>query len=470
MAHHSHHQRRQRPGTPIGGEFAQEVRPYADTQLLDPDVEPKPDLPPGVTEDDDALFTRGQCHALADAISARTGWEVVVLSDGPDGVVGWVHAGVRTPNGTIVDVRGEHDELDWLDQWAEMVDSYGEKHDAYDGGNVAIYPATDHGWTRSGYSEPHDPQVWQRAQEVAQLVLDHVTSEPAPRGSRPASTPAAQSPADLLHIVERGLDEDPANYLARVNQHLRGMNAVDYERDFFHPMARAIWRGDRDRALELAVKAFSHDEREARWKNDPDFTPPSIDIVDRDDMYGAKHIGSKYQPGRPLREVAKDVRADIKKAVAAGYLPDLDYRVRTTSKGSPAITVVASGMPDEDCYNAEVTPYSLGHLEMVPSDRARIAQERIRGIVGQYARQQSNGLVDYWNHSFWIDTQVRSVSDAAVAKASEEEWALRSKVRLASSPEEKNRLSVEHLAARARRGQAESDRKRVRARIIERAR
>lgn len=179
MAHHSKAQKRQPRGVPIGGQFAEDVRSYADVHLQDL-AGPEPDhLPPGVTEADDALFTGGQCQVLADAISAETGWEVVVLSDGPDGVVGWVHAGVRTPSGTIVDVRGEHDEFHWLDQRAEVADAYGEEHDDYDGGDIAVHPGTDHGWLDDGYPEEPDPQVWVRAQEVAQLVLGHVNKQKA---------------------------------------------------------------------------------------------------------------------------------------------------------------------------------------------------------------------------------------------------------------------------------------------------
>lgn len=53
MAHHSKAQKRQPRGVPIGGQFAEDVRSYADVHLQDL-AGPKPDhLPPGVTEADD---------------------------------------------------------------------------------------------------------------------------------------------------------------------------------------------------------------------------------------------------------------------------------------------------------------------------------------------------------------------------------------------------------------------------------
>lgn len=166
-------------GRPSGGEFAEHAKAASGVALAAPD---EPQLPPGVTEDDEELFSYGQCHVLADELVNRTGWERVVVSDGPDGVVGWVHAGVRTPRGTIVDVRGEHDEMEWLDQWGEFADAYGRDFDdEYDGDSVAVYSATVHGWTDEGGGHPEepDPEVAMRAEQVAQLLMDHVAQEPS---------------------------------------------------------------------------------------------------------------------------------------------------------------------------------------------------------------------------------------------------------------------------------------------------
>lgn len=462
-------QNRQPAGTPIGGQFAETRRQEADTTL---------------TTDDPWALALSSGPYYVETSSAEVLWDdgikQLLLSHQDDGLEVEVRYDVWA-----ADLITENADLETLNGKYELVNQF--FYEEYGGsfGNEQDDEAI------SLYSAPlgHDPLTTQQINDAINNEHFHRLERELTDADEPHQTTAGrklrdflarklnpdtppqpvQSPAHLYDLVHRTLEESPhhdAYFTERITPHLRGMNAADYENDFFHPIARAIWRGDRDRALELAVKAFSHDEREARWKNDPDFTPPSIDIVDRDDMYGAKHIGSKYQPGRPLREVAKDVRADIKKAVSAGYLPDLDYRVRIDTKGTSAIRVVASGMPDEDCYNAEVTHYSNGQYDLVQSDRANIAERRIRGIVGAYAHQQSNSQVDYFNNSFWIDTKIQSATETAAVKAAEEEWALQSQVRRATDPAEKNRLAAQRLAARARRDQAEQDRQQARARII----
>jgi len=70
----------------------------------------------GLDENVKAMFTRGHCHVYAIALSERTGWPVVILSDGPPtesvrratvGNGAWIHAVCRTPTGALVDITGE---------------------------------------------------------------------------------------------------------------------------------------------------------------------------------------------------------------------------------------------------------------------------------------------------------------------------------------------------------------------------
>lgn len=88
----------------------------------------------------------GECDVLADALHALTGWPVVVVGDGHAGQVGWVHAGVQSPEGLIVDALGRHEPLDWLDCWAPVVDAYGEGNVEFCSDDVGIDPAEIYGW------------------------------------------------------------------------------------------------------------------------------------------------------------------------------------------------------------------------------------------------------------------------------------------------------------------------------------
>lgn len=91
-------------------------------------------------------FTEGECDLLSDALHELTGWPVVAVGDGDGGVVGWVHAGVRLPSGDILDARGAHDPLTWLDDWAHFVDAYGEDLEGYDAEHVEVSAAEIYGW------------------------------------------------------------------------------------------------------------------------------------------------------------------------------------------------------------------------------------------------------------------------------------------------------------------------------------
>lgn len=101
-----------------------------------------PPLSPALEE----RFTEGECDLLSDALREVTGWPVVAVGDGDGGVVGWVHAGVRMPSGDILDARGAHDTLTWLDDWAPFVDAYGEDLEGYDAENVEVSSAEIYGW------------------------------------------------------------------------------------------------------------------------------------------------------------------------------------------------------------------------------------------------------------------------------------------------------------------------------------
>lgn len=91
-------------------------------------------------------FIGGECDVLSDALHALTGWPVVVVGDGDAGQVGWVHAGVQSPEGLILDAVGRYQPSDWLDCWAPVVDAYGERIPEFCADDVGIDPAEIYGW------------------------------------------------------------------------------------------------------------------------------------------------------------------------------------------------------------------------------------------------------------------------------------------------------------------------------------
>lgn len=128
----------------------------------------------GVSTRDREVFVTAHSAALADALHARTGWPIVAFGDGPDGPVGWVHAGVLTPGGLLVDAAGLHEPADWVDQWGQFTDSCGADEPDYDWDAVWTYNATAFGWGGAGVrfnSDPRDAQLEARAGAVASAIL-----------------------------------------------------------------------------------------------------------------------------------------------------------------------------------------------------------------------------------------------------------------------------------------------------------
>ncbi|MFE6967200.1 hypothetical protein ACFVAJ_19055 [Agromyces sp. NPDC057679] len=133
-----------------------------------------------ITGQDVDRFTGGSCGALAAELAARTGWPVVLIADGPAGPTGWVHAGVRTPAGRIVDVEGEHDADDWLERWAAMVDAYGEDHDGYDPDQVDIIDAA--AWNSGDWEDEQvTAELGTDAARIAGLILQDLPTAPGYR-------------------------------------------------------------------------------------------------------------------------------------------------------------------------------------------------------------------------------------------------------------------------------------------------
>ncbi len=61
-------------------------------------------------------FTEGACYRLALAIHDTTGWPVCAFWDERERDYD-IHAFVKTPRGTYLDIEGEHTRKEMLDRW-----------------------------------------------------------------------------------------------------------------------------------------------------------------------------------------------------------------------------------------------------------------------------------------------------------------------------------------------------------------
>ena len=117
---------RQPAGVPTGGQFAPVSHPEPVLTLVADWERP---LAPRVTEDDRILYTHHHCEQLAWALHETTGWPYAAVTDGYDantGTHGWLHVGVCTPDGNVLDVEGVHAP-------DTVLDTYGESSEDEDG-------------------------------------------------------------------------------------------------------------------------------------------------------------------------------------------------------------------------------------------------------------------------------------------------------------------------------------------------
>lgn len=110
-----------------------------------------------------------------------------------------------------------------------------------------------------------------------------------------------------------------------------------------------------------------------------------------DDRPGAK--GEKYIGHRPNKEVAVDIRRDLKDAVASGELPaGLKFGVKMGSGGS-SITVTVKGISNprvRDDLGRDVT-----------SPEAKAVYDKVNRITNAYNRDNSEMMTDYFDTDYY---------------------------------------------------------------------
>lgn len=147
-----------------------------------------------VAEEYGDRFTSSDCDVLADELHRRTGWPIVAVGDGAYGTVGWVHAGVMTPAGLILDVKGLHEPQDWVGAYGDIVDGYGfdnpgpdGDHGDYDSDSVWVHDARDYGWRGAGTAFVTEADRAAAASTAAREAADRILDKPAIQHIRRAS-------------------------------------------------------------------------------------------------------------------------------------------------------------------------------------------------------------------------------------------------------------------------------------------
>lgn len=126
-------------------------------------------------------------------------------------------------------------------------------------------------------------------------------------------------------------------------------------------------------------------------------------------------IGSKYESGRDVADIAKAVRSDIKKAVADGSLPGtpikFSVKIDRFSMGV-SLDVVVRNFSEPVSIESEYGGYTT-------TPAAKALEVRLTSIVDSYKRDASDSMVDHWDVNFYSNVSfdqpvVVSLSDREV--------------------------------------------------------
>lgn len=159
-------------------------------------------------------------------------------------------------------------------------------------------------------------------------------------------------------------------------------------------------------------------------------------------VYGNQLVGSKYAIGMSTTEAAKNIRGDIKEAVAAGHLPaGLDYRVRKNHEGSMSISV--RGLTNEQIFDKDEEVEEPGLYGTPQHPEMRELQDRLDLISNVYRQDRSESMVDYFDTNFYAFVRIETEDDKAWREKSEEEDKKR-KAERAERRQMRDRLVREH--------------------------
>lgn len=234
-------------------------------------------------------------------------------------------------------------------------------------------------------------------------------------------TASADSQADMVldvareHIAEGNFSFDFTDRVAAVTPALAESGVTrdfGFQRQYLYPLTNAVHRGDDDTARDFAQRIADLETAERAYL-DSDWRPGAVEVTDEFDYYGALYTGSRYDSSRSTADVAKAMRADIKDAKAAGFIPaDLNYRVVTSGD---SVRVIVEDMPDErsqwrNVGSAYAQPGRDFGVEM--SWEASRIDDRLKDIGAAYVRSRSNAQADYSNVSTYVFVEIEKEGSA----------------------------------------------------------
>ena len=214
-------------------------------------------------------------------------------------------------------------------------------------------------------------------------------------GGRPRDLVAGKLESQILAVAA---EVDDVNGYAR-----RGfMDALPY---LDRPEAEELWNASKA-AVDNGASANDAARHAARanadahpgGKTDPDYIPPGAKL---EPGYGQGTLstGSNFEGFLDATEVAARVRAELKRAQAANYLPaGVTFSVtRDKYSGGQSVNVVVRGIPDSD----RLDPVEKNQWnEPIECPEALELVNRVDSITNAWNRQDTDSSSDYYNVAY----------------------------------------------------------------------
>jgi hypothetical protein len=244
-----------------------------------------------------------------------------------------------------------------------------------------------------------------------------LTLDAGPADQRAAQAAALTDLADTL-IGGQEIVPDDLEAAALIVPHVPAHLLSD---QLWHDVLVATLQRDETGRAAAVDALVALDAREARWQNDPTFVCPTgyaTETGGEGPVHYTTTTGSRFTGWRDVVSVAKDVRADLKDAVRAGYLPEgLKFGV-TTSKFSmgQALRVSVRGLHDDAIYAND--PVSLSPGRMYSKATVEI-MSRVEALAGAYDRETTEAQTDFHRGTYFtsVDIEDEHRAQARVAES-----------------------------------------------------
>lgn len=121
-------------------------------------------------------------------------------------------------------------------------------------------------------------------------------------------------------------------------------------------------------------------------------------------------VGAKFKSGRDTKEIAKLIRADIKRAIESGELPKIKTSVKMDRfSGGSSIDVKVVAVPAGFArYTREYIIANLSHTHdynTVLTDEASALLKSLERIGKEYHRDNSDSQSDYFDVNFYFGVE-----------------------------------------------------------------